>query len=307
VTSRVLLLPCVAAWVVACTGVDPGSPFAGDLGSESSSETGLGTESGNPTGANPGPDVTLGTESGNPGNPPSTEPAEGEEVGTESGNPTRPPPASDGDDVTVTVPIPEDSEAPTEGVEPMAGGAATDGEVTTPPPGSAAPEPSSPDVMPNGATSGGVCDPAACEAEAAAFAAGLAAEASAPAPFSSTSCSESGGVCTCARDDGSLTLTTGDAGSCLVRGRLSCLYSADEYGGCTPTDPSTCEAACSQVQARLEADANGIPAAARASGCGTSGCVYVLSVGDACFVAGSALAPVEIDCSLSDEEALNSR
>jgi hypothetical protein len=209
----------------------------------------------------------------------------------------------------VAVPVPSEPDevggcdAP-EPVEPGGSNAVDDLMPSEGPGDSAMPPPSSAPEQEPGAATGG-CEPVQCEAEAKAFAASFASEMTSPAPFLSATCSETGD-CTCSRDDGALVLTQASEPVCLVPGRLMCLVGSDSYGGCTMDDPSLCQASCAEVQSSLEADAAGFEVTVRASGCGTSGCVYVVVSGDACFVAGSNLPPAEANCSLSDDELLNS-
>jgi hypothetical protein len=304
-----------ASWVTGCAGVDPEANGADLI--EEMDGVGLGTESGNPT--EPSGELEQGTESGNPS---LDQPTPAEQTGTESGNPTHPPPAP----VSAMEPVPE--AGPTEPMQvpepvvPPSGAAGAPG-IGTPDVG-VAPEPFVPTptqpagvagspAMPPGseqpaptATAGEPCEPTACAAEAEAVAQSYAQPLPASEPFTAGSCSETSD-CTCSASDGGFAIVDAELEGCLVAGRLGCLYSSEEYEPCRVDEPSDCEATCRDVQSARALDAEGFEVTVRASGCAAAGCRYVLQAGDACFVGGSDIAPVEADCGLDDAALLDSR
>ncbi len=102
-------------------------------------------------------------------------------------------------------------------------------------------------------------------------------------------------------DQSALLLSPTGPDSCLVYGRdRSCLYEKRSFPGCDLSEPeSSCDAACAEVQRRLEVDALQRPSVQlRSAACGETGCHCVLRINDACYV-DDWLDPY--DCAESDE------
>jgi hypothetical protein len=160
--------------------------------------------------------------------------------------------------------------------------------------------------MPPVGVPGDECDPASCRATAEAAAASLASAGPAPTPFEVTTCSEPD-VCQCVNEAGTVSLQATEADSCLVTGRLGCLYSVAEVAGCDAEDAASCEATCAEVYLARANDAMGVSVVVRASGCGPLGCRYVLQTTDQCYVSGDELTLELADCGATDDELLSSR
>jgi hypothetical protein len=129
--------------------------------------------------------------------------------------------------------------------------------------------------------------------------------------FTQSSCdalgSTDGGVsadtsCTCTDGKSAITLSTATT-MCPVVGRArDCLYDAANFSGCDPTSRS-CEAACTDIQALLDADAARVlSVSVHSAVCEAEVCRAILSIEGRCFVDQSTLAH---DCSLSTSEILS--
>jgi hypothetical protein len=105
-------------------------------------------------------------------------------------------------------------------------------------------------------------------------------------------------------DQSALLLSPTGPDNCLVYGRdRSCLYEKRSFPGCDLSEPeSSCDAACAEVQRRLEVDAQREPRVQlRSAACAETGCRCVLRINDACYV-DDWLDPY--DCSRSDEHII---
>ena len=120
---------------------------------------------------------------------------------------------------------------------------------------------------------------------------------SGPAP--SCSCELPGG--------GAIALAGGGADGCLVYGRdRTCLYGRDERPACSLDDPTSCDAACGDLQARLDADAQRtLDVELRLASCHAPGpgsrCECVVRIEERCFVDADL---TSYDCALSDAAIL---
>lgn len=128
--------------------------------------------------------------------------------------------------------------------------------------------------------------------------------------------------CRCDQSDGGFFLIsdTSLGVGCEVRGRGGfCIFDDRDFTGCDVNDPHSCDATCSTLQSRLEADAANNPSAElRFSGCvppppsSPSGtmkrCGVVLRMDGRCFTnddGGAVLKNEPVDCSLSDQQILS--
>lgn len=114
--------------------------------------------------------------------------------------------------------------------------------------------------------------------------------------------------CSCELGEGgSISLVGGSADPCLYYGRdRTCLYGRDELPACSLDEPASCDAACDDLQARLDADARrALEVELRLASCHAPGagsrCECVVRIEDACYVSADL---TSYDCALSDAAIL---
>lgn len=113
-----------------------------------------------------------------------------------------------------------------------------------------------------------------------------------------------GPTCNCVEEDGrSIQLSAAYSDPCLVfRRDRTCLYARDEFPGCDPGDATSCEAVCSDLQARMQADSmRTIDAEVRLASCHGYYCECLLRIEEGCYVDNELR---RYDCALSDDEIL---
>lgn len=113
--------------------------------------------------------------------------------------------------------------------------------------------------------------------------------------------SASGFACVCALEGGG-SLHIGPAGApCTVQSRdgYSCLLNPASFAGCSPGDPTTCEAACAGLERLLGQDAaRTFDVGIRAAACVKQSCQVVYRVGNDCFA--NVFPGEAYNCELSD-------
>jgi hypothetical protein len=109
--------------------------------------------------------------------------------------------------------------------------------------------------------------------------------------------------CSCETEGGSLVLAASSPDECLHYGRdRTCLYAQGELPGCSLDDVSSCDAACADLQARLDADAQrALDVEVRRATCDGAYCDCVLRIEDGCYVNADL---TRYDCALSDDAIL---
>ena len=110
--------------------------------------------------------------------------------------------------------------------------------------------------------------------------------------------------CDCAVEGGgSVPLSSGYPDACLRYGRdRSCIYRRDEFPGCDVDDPTSCDAACADLEDRMRADAERVyDAEVRYAACRDYDCDCILRMSDGCYVQWDIH---RYDCALSNAEML---
>jgi len=109
-------------------------------------------------------------------------------------------------------------------------------------------------------------------------------------------------LCDCTLANGSdYLLAGGNGAACEFVGRRGqCLFSRDEFGGCSPDDSTTCDSPCTLLLERLRDNARpATDAVVRSKRCIDNRCSLIFEVEGKCFLNH---VDQSVDCSLSDDE-----
>jgi hypothetical protein len=95
-------------------------------------------------------------------------------------------------------------------------------------------------------------------------------------------------------------------GGCSEWTTPGCLYCASEFPGCSADDPTSCDAVCADMTARVaRAFQRSFVARARLSRCETNTCHVVTEIEGRCYLGQPQRGdPPEVDCNLSDDELM---